>query len=254
MVVVFTSWYFFKHTLASQRQTPFTRGIHEEMFSRMALLYPQLWARTGPRSSFRPQTRLDKLRWHLILRWNDPDKTTRKTSGNEIRFEDLSVTTRLKHFFTNRWTNQLHTCDGISLSTSLEDGNSNDTASCCSRRNEVEAPQLKNAQSSSVTVANDRTMEAPMPTGESVPLQVPSRIASPTSQRSSIPGRDRSTSRRSGSLGRTKGNMVEERSMRKPKIVRRMQVQSLEDIKHILESFRAGKIPTNHDDRPMLPE
>ena len=221
MLIVLLGWYFFKHSLASQRQSPFMRGVYEEMFYKMAISYPQLWARSGPRSSIRPQTRLDKLRWHLVLLSNNPDKTIRNSPGDETSFEDLTVSARIKRYFTNRWTKQLHTFDDIgSSTTTLENGNLDDTISILGEKNDD--PEIQSTQSAPVKVVTpakafvaqeqDQMLEVPTTTfsGPPEPIQVRSRIANQGNSRPSSAPNQSLGSRRSRSSGRTSAIMVEE--------------------------------------------
>ena len=122
MVLVLALWYFFKHSLASERQTPYQRGIYDAYFFKLATDHPQLWSRVGPRESIKPQTRLDRLRWRLILFWNDPEKTIRKTPGEDATYDDLDTWQRLKRFLTSRWTSQLRSFDDMSTASTLEGG------------------------------------------------------------------------------------------------------------------------------------
>lgn len=222
MLLVLLGWYFFKHSLASQRQSPFMRGVYEEMFYKMALSHPQLWARSGPRLSIRPQTRLDKIRWHLILLWNDPNKTTRKSPGDETSFEDLSMSARVKRYLTNRWTRQLRSFDDAATLVNTN-GNLSDAMSLSGEKlDDIEAKSSHSGPVATiVTPATDF-----MGHGEEIRLEVPattfsapldspsiqSRIgvqqmvsSRPTSAPNASPG-----SRRSRSSGRTSAIMVEE--------------------------------------------
>lgn len=75
MVVVLVGWYFIKHFLARRRQTPYQRGIYENLFFELATSYPRLWSRSGPNDNISPQTKLDRAKWRLITFWNDSAKT-----------------------------------------------------------------------------------------------------------------------------------------------------------------------------------
>ena len=123
MVLTFLLWYFVKHVLVADFQTPFQRGIYEAMFQQMALAYPGLWSRSGPRQETHPKTALGRLKWQLILLWNKPEKTIRAGRENS-EFDDLGALAKLKRLLTRRWTSQIRGIDNDvdrSSVTSTED-------------------------------------------------------------------------------------------------------------------------------------
>jgi hypothetical protein len=77
MILVLVFWYFIKHFFARERQTPYSRGIYEHLFFELATAYPRLWSRSGPIEHLEPQNMLDRLKWWLIVFWNDSAKTVR---------------------------------------------------------------------------------------------------------------------------------------------------------------------------------
>lgn len=207
MTIVLLSWYFFKHSLASDRQSPYQRGIYEDMFYNMATKYPQLWARTGPRDAIKPQTRLDRIRWRLVLFWNDPAKTIRKSPGNDTGYDDLGAWARCKRYLTSRWTKQLRNYEDVSSSlTALEDGTQADAASVPEEKPD---PHVAEAHITySTPIAPENRLEVPLSTiGSQTPVGFQSRTS--VSKPSSAPGQ-RPGSRRSRSSGRTSAIMVEE--------------------------------------------
>ena len=130
MILVLLFWYFIKHSLAHERQTPYQRGIYEDLFYKMATNYPRLWSRAGPREGIRPQSKLGRLKWRLIMYWNDPTRTIRKGPADNTEYDDLSAWPRLKRNLTRRWTSQMHSFDSMSSSfTTLESGSPGDDAS-----------------------------------------------------------------------------------------------------------------------------
>lgn len=125
MVIVLVFWYFIKHFLARQRQTPYSRGIYEHLFFELATAYPGLWSRAGPIEQVEPQNTLDRLKWRLIVFWNSSDKTVRTgLSDQDAEYDDLGAWSRFKRTLTRRWTSQIRV-DSIPSppsSTTLEEG------------------------------------------------------------------------------------------------------------------------------------
>ena len=123
MVLVLFLWYFIKHVLATERQTPYQRGIYENMFYQMALAHPQLWSRSGPRPEINPKTPLGRLKWRLIVWWNQPEKTIR-AGKQDSEYDDLGAVASLKRILTRRWTSQITGYDNeitSSSTTTLQD-------------------------------------------------------------------------------------------------------------------------------------
>ena len=200
MALVLAGWYLMKHGLAPTTQTPYQRGVYEDMFYNMATKYPQLWSRSGPREAVKPKTMLDRLRWWLIVWWNDPDKTIRKAPGEGATYEDLGTSSRFKRYLTARWTKQLRNFDDFgSNATTLESGKQDhgDGSSIMSdEKLDDEAMELHTTPAADhvQTVTYEGMLEVP-------PISVRSRLAG----RGSGP-----SSKRSHSSGANSGIMVEE--------------------------------------------
>ncbi|KAK4692306.1 hypothetical protein P7C71_g4873, partial [Lecanoromycetidae sp. Uapishka_2] len=125
MFIVLVLWYFIKHFLARQRQTPYSRGIYEHLFFELATAYPRLWSRSGPIEQLEPRNTLDRLKWRLIVFWNTSAKTVRAgMSDQDAEYDDLGAWSRFKRTLTRRWTSQIR-LDHVSSppsSTTLEEG------------------------------------------------------------------------------------------------------------------------------------
>ncbi len=127
MILVLLLWYAIKHFLASDRQTPYQRGIYEHLFHDLATKYPLLWSQSGPRDFVRPQRTMDRLKWGLVRYWNAPGKTIKAGAvGEDAQYDDdLGALSRLKRSLTLRWTSQIQNTtisdSGLSVD-SLEEG------------------------------------------------------------------------------------------------------------------------------------
>ena len=127
MLLVLILWYIIKHVLARRRQTPYNRGLYEHFFNDLATSYPSLWARSGPRQFIRPQGMMGRLKWNLILYWNQPEKTIRSGADPDSDDDDLGTIARCKRMLTRRWTSQLRGTAPVGVSSSaLEEGNGDD--------------------------------------------------------------------------------------------------------------------------------
>lgn len=128
MTLVLILWYIIKHALARRRQTPYQRGIYEHLFHDLAASYPQLWSRSGPRQFIRPQGMMGRLKWNLILYWNQADKTTRSGAPDPDSDDDgLGTWSRCKRMLTRHWTSQLRATAPVGIpSASLEEGSADD--------------------------------------------------------------------------------------------------------------------------------
>lgn len=116
MALVFILWFTTKTFLARQRQTPYQRGIYENLFFNLSTTYPQLWSRSGPLPSVRPRGFFNRLKWRLVLYWNTPEKTTRAgPTGEDSGFDGLGAWSRLKRTLTHRWTSEI-----LELSPSID--------------------------------------------------------------------------------------------------------------------------------------
>ena len=134
MLLVLGGWYITKHILARQRQTPYQRGIYESFFHDLAVSYPLLWSRVGPREYVVPRTRMGKWKWWLIKRWTRPERTIKagQSNADTAAPDDLSRWSKCKRYLIRRWTNdittfQTRTADqellDVDEETDLEHGN-----------------------------------------------------------------------------------------------------------------------------------
>lgn len=106
MVIVVIMYFIFKNNLSIDGQAPYQRGIYEEYFNDLANAYPRLWTRRGPREGISARTPLGRLKWQIILWWNQPEKTV--LVGTESNsWNDLSLWARFKNNLTRQWTAQL---------------------------------------------------------------------------------------------------------------------------------------------------
>ena len=130
MVCVLLFWFFIKHFLARRRQTPYQRGIYEDLFHELATRYPSLWSRNGPRDFIKPKSFIDRLKWRLVLTWNSPGKTIKAGSTNgSSEYDELSTWSRCKRKLTRRWTSQIRNIDQAAQdesTNSLEEGVTNE--------------------------------------------------------------------------------------------------------------------------------
>ncbi|KAL8893083.1 MAG: hypothetical protein Q9215_000088 [Flavoplaca cf. flavocitrina] len=124
MMLVLILWYIIKHALARRRQSPYQRGVYEHLFHDLATTYPTLWSRDGPRKFIRPRGMWGRLKWSLILYWNQPEKTVRSGSPDpDSDDDDLGAWARCKRTLTRRWTSQLQGTAPVGTSSSgLEEG------------------------------------------------------------------------------------------------------------------------------------
>ncbi|KAF7506013.1 hypothetical protein GJ744_012360 [Endocarpon pusillum] len=111
MLLVLAAWYITKHVLARQRQTPYQRGIYESFFHDLAVTYPILWSRVGPRDYIVPRTRLDRWKWWLIKRWTRPERTIKAGQANADAAgpDHLSRWSKCKRYLIRKWTGEITT-------------------------------------------------------------------------------------------------------------------------------------------------
>jgi hypothetical protein len=109
MILVFISWFVLKNDIERSRQTPYSQGIYEQLFHKLAVSFPLLWSRTGPRQDVMPDGRIRRIKWWLILRWSREEKTIKSgpSDGND-QFDGLGTWSRIKRDLTKRWTAQLN--------------------------------------------------------------------------------------------------------------------------------------------------
>ncbi|KAK5285037.1 hypothetical protein LTR16_004804, partial [Cryomyces antarcticus] len=115
MLLVPFLWYFVKHSLAAQRQTPYERGIYEQIYNEFATQHPQLWSRSGPRDRVVPEGALSTLKWRLIKYWFAPNKTIHKKTLDSDPASDCGTLSRLERCLTVRWLRQIQTQPGTSI-------------------------------------------------------------------------------------------------------------------------------------------
>ena len=138
MLSVLILWYVIKHILA-RNKTPYYRGIYEHLFHEMATTYPlvsispnlslhfrdrsilitnssQLWSRSGPRETIKPEGTLARLKWGLVLYWNRASKTIRAgKSSRDVDYDDLGAWSRCKRTLTRIWTSQIRVTEAIEV-------------------------------------------------------------------------------------------------------------------------------------------
>lgn len=203
MVLVLFLWYFIKHFLARRRQTPYQRGIYEHLFFELATAYPRLWSRSGPNEHVTPQNWLDRLKWRLIMFWNDSKKTIQKGSVDS-EYDDLGAWARLKRTLTRRWTYQIRVAD-IDLgpsTTTLEGGvAASQTSFEIERKDAAQPTSVQFMRTSATGDLPGGMLEVPMP--ESTFTR---RYTVPSSRPTSSAGKESS----GGSSKRDSGLMVEE--------------------------------------------
>ncbi|MCJ1308677.1 hypothetical protein MMC25_002331 [Agyrium rufum] len=108
MVVVLISWYVLKHVLEQARQTPYSRGVYEQLFHDLAVRFPLLWSRSGPRPVI-PKGRIGQIKWWLIQRWSVPEKTIKTGSyGQDDTYDGLGTWSRLKRHWLRQWTVEIN--------------------------------------------------------------------------------------------------------------------------------------------------
>ncbi|GME32988.1 putative mg2+ transporter family protein [Neofusicoccum parvum] len=109
MVTVVLFWFFFKRAGPGLDNDPTDsqRGVYEHLFHEFSDNYPRVWAREGPRmTATAPNGSVFKrLKWRLIRRWFDPDKTIKARGYNPA--EDLGLYARFKRKMTRRWLREL---------------------------------------------------------------------------------------------------------------------------------------------------
>ncbi len=124
MLLVLAAWYITKHVIARQRQTPYQRGIYESFFHDLAVNYPSLWSRVGPRDYVVPCTRRGRIKWWLIKRWTRPERTIKAGQANaELAGpDDLSRWSKCKRYLVRKWTGEITTFQIKTADQQLLDG------------------------------------------------------------------------------------------------------------------------------------
>ena len=129
MVLVLVAWYMIKHYLERARQTPYSRGIYEHLFTQLATQYPQLWTRTGPREYIRPQGWLARFKWSLIKRWSDPSRTIKSGPDDDDRFDGLGAWSRCQRYLLRRWTSEINMLHATGATDILSEGDEDELVS-----------------------------------------------------------------------------------------------------------------------------
>ena len=208
MFLVLLFWYFIKHGLAHERQTPYQRGIYEEMFYKLANENPKLWSRAGPREGIKPQSVADRLKWRLITSWNDPRKTIQKGPGEDNQYDDLGAWARFKRILTRRWTNDITNFEDLTVPSTLENGSSSDDEiSMLTEKTNVEpiyAAASVPKTATGIHQENRLGVLRPALMSETVPIHSRTSVGGPDS------AGKRASSKESESPGRSSGIMVEE--------------------------------------------
>jgi hypothetical protein len=106
LVVVICIWYGVKHTLTSQRQNPLRRGVYENLFYDLAEAHPALWTRRGPKEGIIPIGWWSAMKWQLITKWFDPERTI-ATKDHDPGVEELGMWSRTKRFLVKRWLSDM---------------------------------------------------------------------------------------------------------------------------------------------------
>lgn len=104
--VVLIAWYFAKHTLASQHQNPLRRGVYESLYHDLAEKHPNLWTRRGPKEGIVPVGWWGGVKWSLMKRWFDSEKTI-TSKDYDPADEELGVISRIKKHLAKRWLDTL---------------------------------------------------------------------------------------------------------------------------------------------------
>ncbi|MCJ1402213.1 hypothetical protein MMC11_005433 [Xylographa trunciseda] len=113
MLAVFASWYLLKQFLDGARQSPYARSIYEALYQNLAANYPLLWTRTGPRQSIKLSSRLERIKWWLILYWSAPERATSGPVNDDSLFDGLGAWSRLKRRFIRQWTSQIRSTEKL---------------------------------------------------------------------------------------------------------------------------------------------
>ena len=200
MVIVLISWYILKHQLARSRQTPYSRGLYERLFTDLAMKYPRLWSRAGPREYIVPRSRGQRFKWWLVRRWNEADRTIRNTLGAENdQFDGLGSWSKLKRTLSRRWTAEISDTDQLDTNPKkFEEGEADTIAEGIE-----EVTEMLNIPISRPPLYTDQAKLR-------VPHNLDQRVSfvSATSHRASLGGGRPSSQGSSG--GRNSGVMIEE--------------------------------------------
>lgn len=108
MLVILVLWLILKNYLARRRQTPYQRGIYENLFRDLANSYPDLWSRNGPRQDVVPSRLISRWKWHLINYWSKPGKPSGKPPEDDDDIDDvLGSFSRVKRYWMRKWSGEI---------------------------------------------------------------------------------------------------------------------------------------------------
>lgn len=107
MIIVLMLWYCVKHSLQRRRQTPYQRGVYENLFNDLESEYPLMWSGGGALDGVEPETWTDKIKWKLLKRWFAPEKTINKklytSLGPGGDDADIGSWAQIKKYLLFRW-------------------------------------------------------------------------------------------------------------------------------------------------------
>lgn len=212
MVFVLMLWYCVKHSLQRKRQTPYQRGLYEELFVNLEDEYPQLWTIGGAVDDIEPADFSSRLKWRLLRRWFSPERTIDKKIYSALEADDLGAWAGLKKALLRRWLPTIRFKRRVDDAVSLEDRAEQGLTSSApaSIRYESDTINALAKMSTPVAMADaEPTAVQQLSTLNLRPLNLPQR------RRSSVGsdgGRRRSSGERPSSRG-SSGVMIEERNL-----------------------------------------
>ena len=126
MIMVIILWYCVKHSLQRKRQTPYQRGIYEQLFVNLEDRYPLMWTSGGAVEDIEPVDFSSRLKWRLLKRWFSPGKTIDKKLYSSLDEEEFGNWARIKKYFLKRWLPTIRvgprSDDAISMAEMEEQG------------------------------------------------------------------------------------------------------------------------------------
>ncbi|KAF9696293.1 hypothetical protein EKO04_005551 [Ascochyta lentis] len=106
LFTVLVLWYGVKHSLSTQRQNPLRRGVYEALYHDLAVNYPHLWTRRGPKSGLTFVGTWGLIKWRLVTRWFGGDKLQRK-GDYDPAVDEFGTWSRVKRYLVRRWLPEL---------------------------------------------------------------------------------------------------------------------------------------------------
>ncbi|KAK3709938.1 hypothetical protein LTR37_010557 [Vermiconidia calcicola] len=207
MIFVLILWYCAKHSLQRGRQTPYQRGLYENLFNHLEDQYPNIWTREGAVDDLEPVSAADRLKWRLLKRWFAPERTVNKKLYSSLiggdEETDLGSWARFKRYLLKRWlpTIQLRHKPGDAIIITEQDRPHS--------ANHYEAGTITYLAEPSTAVAfadTEPTAVQQFPTYELQPMDLQGR------RTDSLPNAPRLSEDRPSSRG-SSGIMVEERDL-----------------------------------------